>query len=184
MVLHPTVSLSARLAKLSSDHEKNRNSLRKIVIDSFVKEKAGHGKGDDTSNYKYIVETLSSGDRVYLTRPAVLSKGFDFIIHVENFVFMNGKDNPKHDDIINDLKQKKQKSKKAYEVLVKAIEEVFNCKDPDEIYLAYKKKMKVSIKGLPCDLILKVIKWLFIEQDIRFWNWSGRIMFMNGIRSI
>ena len=30
--------------------------------------------------------------------------------------------------------------------------------------------------GLPVDPILKAIKWLFIEQDIRYWNYSGRSM--------
>lgn len=30
--------------------------------------------------------------------------------------------------------------------------------------------------GLPVDHILKTIKWLFIEQDIRYWNYSGRYM--------
>ena len=30
--------------------------------------------------------------------------------------------------------------------------------------------------GLPADHILKTIKWLFIEQDIRYWNYSGRNM--------
>lgn len=30
--------------------------------------------------------------------------------------------------------------------------------------------------GLPVDHILKTIKWLFIEQDIRYWNYSGRSM--------
>ena len=30
--------------------------------------------------------------------------------------------------------------------------------------------------GLPVDHILKAIKWLFIEQDIRYWNYSGRNM--------
>ena len=35
--------------------------------------------------------------------------------------------------------------------------------------------------GLPTDLILKVLKWLFIEQDITYWNRSGRDMFYNSI---
>jgi len=184
MVLHPKVNLSAKLGKLSGDHEKDRNNLRKIVIDCFIKEKAGHGKGVDTSKYKYVVEALPSGDKVYLTRPAVLSKGFDFVIHVENIVFMNGKDNPKHEDIIKDLKQKKQSNPQAYAKLLNAIEDVFICKDPDEVYPDYENDLRVFEQGLLPEVILKVIKWLFIEQDIRFWNWSGRAMFMHGIRNI
>ena len=30
--------------------------------------------------------------------------------------------------------------------------------------------------GFAVDHILKTIKWLFIEQDIRYWNYSGRYM--------
>ena len=177
MVLHPKVNLSAKFAELSGNREKDRNNLRKIVIDSFIKEKAGYGTGADTSKYKYVVETLSSGDKVCLTRPAVLSKGFDFVIHVENIVFMNGKDNPKHEDITKDLKQKKQSNRQTYIKLLNAIEDVFICKDPDEIYPNYENDFRVFKQGLLPEAILKVVKWFFIEQDIRFWNWSGRSMF-------
>lgn len=142
MVLYPTINLSAKFAKLSNNHEKDRNSLSKIVIDAFAREKAGHGKGDDTSKYKYIVETLSSGNRMYLTRPAVLSKGFDFIIHIENHVFVNGKDNSKHEDILNDLKKKKKDNEKIYRTLLKAIDKVFYCSEPDEVYHRYEGTLK------------------------------------------
>ena len=30
--------------------------------------------------------------------------------------------------------------------------------------------------GFSAEHILKVIKWLFIEQDIAYWNYSGRYM--------
>ncbi|MCK4463847.1 MAG: DNA adenine methylase [Candidatus Omnitrophica bacterium] len=141
MVLYPAVTLTAKLTKIDKDHEKNRNKLRKIVIDSFISEKAGSGKGDDTSKYKYIVETLNSGDRIYLTRPVSLNKGFDFIIHVENNSFKKGKDNPRHADISEDLTYKKHADAQAYNELVRALEDVFYCKDPDDVYPAYKSKL-------------------------------------------
>ena len=184
MVLHPEVILSVKLTKLSKNLEQNRNDLRKIVINRFIKEKAGQGNQENTSKYKYIAESLSSGDRVYLTRPVPLNKGFDFIIHVENCIFMNGKDNPRHSDIIEALKKKKQINSKAYSKLLQALEDVFNCKDPNDIYPKYSKHLSPISKNLSPELILKVVKWLFIEQDIRYWNWSGRYMFMEGIRSI
>ncbi|HOX54828.1 MAG TPA: hypothetical protein PLC32_05235, partial [Candidatus Omnitrophota bacterium] len=137
MVLHPTINLTAKLSEISENHEENRNNLRKIVIDTFIRESAGRGKGEETSKYKYIVETLSSGEKVYLTRPVPLNKGFDFIVHVENYIFMNGKDNPKHDDIKQDLQNKKQLNAQAYNKLVEALEEVFYCNDPDDIYSRY-----------------------------------------------
>jgi len=34
----------------------------------------------------------------------------------------------------------------------------------------------------PIAIILLAIKWLFIEQDITYWNWSGRNMLMNSLK--
>lgn len=184
MVLHPEVNFKAKLIKITKNHEEDRNSLRKIVIDQFIIEKAGYGNQENTSKYKYIVENLPSGDKVYLTRPVPLNKGFDFIIHVENHVFKNGKDNPRHDDIAESLRDKKQTDEKAYSKLLQALEDIFNCEDPDDVYPKYKDYLTPINGGLSTELILKVVKWLFIEQDIRYWNWSGRNMFMNGIRSV
>ncbi len=184
MVEHSAIDIRIKLDKLSNNLEENRNNLRKVVIDEFLKERAGCGNKELTSKYKYFVEKLSSGQRVYLTRPVPLNKGFDFIIHVENCIFSNGKDNPRHDDIISDLKFKKKKMSQEYEILLKALQEVFECKDPDAIYLKYKESLDALKCGLSAELILKVVKWLFIEQDIRYWNWSGRNMFMSGIRNV
>ena len=36
-------------------------------------------------------------------------------------------------------------------------------------------------KGLNVELLVKVLKWLFIEQDIRCWNYSGREMLWAGL---
>ena len=173
-----------RRIKISKNFEQNRNKLRQLVVDFFIQEKAGHGTGDDASNYKYIVERLTSGDRIYLTRPVALNKGFDFIIHVENHIFMNKKDYPKHDDIFEDLSKKKKGSKKLYDKLFEALERIYKCEDPDDVYDDYKSTFESGDNGLPPELILKAVKWFFIEQDIRYWNWSGRMMFMDGIRKI
>jgi len=37
-----------------------------------------------------------------------------------------------------------------------------------------------DLPGYPIDLILGVVKWLFIEQDVRYWNYSGRAMLFSG----
>lgn len=183
MVEHSPTRIKIKLIDFNAEHEQNRNNLRKLVIDEFMKEKAGHGNKDKTSKYKYFVEELSSGDKVYLTRPTYL-KGFDFIIHVENYKFLNGKDNPSHDDIAEDLKMKKQRSPNEYKKILEAIQEVFECKDPDDIYGNYQSQLEFVDCGLTSELILKVVKWFFIEQDVTFWNYSGRNMLMNGVKNI
>ena len=129
------------------------------------------------SKYLYFVETLKDGNRIYLERPANLHNGFDFLINVENINFSTTnriKYNPSHDNIFNDLKAKKTESQEKYKKLYKLIEDVYNCKEIEDTNLQFN-------SGYPVDLILKVAKWFFIEQDIRYWNYSGRAMFMSGV---
>ena len=160
----------------------SRTELRKTVVYKFLEEQPGLGRGNDASHYRYNVETLSDGRRIYLTRPAYLKKGFDFRINVEGAVFQTGHEYPKHDDIFDDLRLKRAENPAMCTRLHQAIELVYNCEDPVDILPEY-----TDIKfngGHPVDLILKVIKWFLIEQDIRDWNYSGRQMFKNGIDEI
>jgi len=160
----------------------SRNELRRKVIDQFFKEEAGTGTGDKTSRYTYFVEELQNGNRIFLTRPAYLKKGFDFVIRVEDAVFSNGRDNPSHDDIFEDLKKKKKENPVHYNRLHDAMIRVYNCEEPNEVL-----KDLIDVKfqsGFSVELILKVLKWFFIEQDIRDWNYSGRGMFKSGLDEI
>lgn len=158
-----------------------RNDIRKRVINEFMKETPGKGKGNLASKYNYIVESLSSGNNIILKRPANLKNGFDFLIRVENTDFSKGigkhRDYPKHDDIINDLSLKKQSNTNLYKKLFDHINEIYHCNEIDEFWF---QQLNFKI-GYPCDLILKTIKWFFIEQDIRYWNYSGRAMLMSCI---
>jgi hypothetical protein len=182
MPLHPEIDLTIKLDNITGHHEKDRNALRILLLNNLVKEKAGTGNKENTSKYHYNVETLTCRNRIYLTRPVPLNKGFDFIIHVEGYKFLNGKDNPRHDDISNDLKEKKQRNSTIYQNLLKLIDLVFLCNDPEDILR--QERMPVFDVGFSIELLLKVIKWFFIEQDVRYWNWSGRNMLMSGIKGI
>lgn len=160
----------------------SRNELRRKVIDQFFIEPPGTGSGDDTSRYTYYVEKLNDGRRVFLTRPAYLKKGFDFLIRVEKTTFSNGKDYPRHDDIFNDLNKKKQENVTLYNRLHAGMCAVYNCVEPEEVLKGF---TDVTFQnGFSIDLILKVLKWFFIEQDIRDWNYSGRGMFKSRLDAI
>ena len=159
-----------------------RNEVRKNLIDIFLKEIPGTGKGIDASRNTYFVETLDSGDRIFLRRPAWLKKGFDFVIHVENVDFGKGlerriRTNPKHTELFEDLAQKKIENPKDYVVLYDVLERIYNCEDVTKAeynHLVFK-------SGYDLDLIVLIFKWFFIEQDIRDWSYSGRTMCFNGI---
>lgn len=159
----------------------NRRKTRIKVVNEFLKEEPGTGKGEESTKYRYNVETLQNGDKIYLKRPAPLNKGFDFEIHVENISFKDKgsrKSMPSHTNIIEDLRLKKYSDSKEYEKVNIVINKLYNCEEVknneySEIYFK---------EGYPIELILKSIKWLFIEQDITYWNWSGRHMLYSALK--
>lgn len=164
--------------KIQVSNNGTRDEVRKRVLNLFMNEPPGKGGGELASKYTYFVEELRDGKWVYLTRPANLKKGFDFLVRVQDIDFSKGKgryrDNPKHADIIEDLIIKLKEDPKKYKILYLLIKKIFNCKD-----LNTKEYSTLKFKrGYPIDLILFTLKWLFIEQDIRDWSYSGRAMLM------
>jgi len=157
----------------------SRRELRDLVIRKFMEEEPGLGGGERASKYRYNVETLADGRKIYLTRPAYLKKGFDFLINIERMTFQTGGEYPKHKDIFDDLSSKKRENAGLALRLRNAIQGVHDCEDTEQILANYE---SLSFQaGYSVELILKVIKWFLIEQDIRDWNYSGRAMFMNGV---
>ena len=85
----------------------SRVELRKIVVSKFLEEEPGLGGGNDASHYRYNVEILSDGRRIYLARPVHSKTEFEFHINVEGAIFQTGYEYPKHDDIFDDLRLKR-----------------------------------------------------------------------------
>lgn len=157
-------------------NEGTRNDVRMRVVNKLAQEAPGTGSGTYASKYIYYVETLKSGDRVYLQRPANLHNGFDFLVCVENTNYAASgerrRNYPKHSDFENDLRAKKNENPKMYNKIYDLLLKVYKCHDitDDEM-----DGIDFST-GFSVEHILKTIKWLFIEQDIRYWNYSGRTM--------
>ena len=168
-----------KVRSISIKQTGDRNTTRKLLVDAFIGEEPGTGKGSQASRYRYNVEVISGGELVYLIRPAWLKAGFDFVIHVEGSIFGNGKDNPAHDDIGKDLRAKAKESTELFDRLYEALIRVHNCEDPEDILPEYEDLHFHT--GMAVEDILKIVKWFFIEQDIRYWNYSGRGMFKSGV---
>lgn len=166
--------------------ENSRAGYRRTITELFLNET--NGVAGSPSKYEYYVETDNVGNRIFLKRPTNLNKGFDFEVHVSNIRFkhVNKKgrvsysNRPSHENIIDDLSAKKAEDPGQYANLISMIDRIFNCIeiDPQE-YNAF-----TFQSGYPVDMICMCIKWLFIEQDITYWNWSGRYKLYNTIRSI
>lgn len=159
----------------------SREELRKRTVEIFLSEKGGYWESNKkhVTKYKYYVEKLKDGRRIFLLRPTFLNKGIDFQVWVEK---IDGKEDkkPSHKDIFEDLMIKKKENPKEILSLMKLIDRVWNCEEPDDIIKDINLKFK---KGFKIELLLKILKWLFIEQDITYWNYDGRTMLKMAIDS-
>jgi hypothetical protein len=124
----------------------------------------------ESTHFRYFVETLSDGKQIYLERPANLNKGCDFVIKIQDFIiFKNGNDKPpKHKDLLDFIKSNKSN----FANLKKELNDVYNCKPIQTKYINYEH-----------EIILKLSKWFFIEQDITYWAGTGREMLWKAIKS-
>jgi len=127
----------------------------------------------------YLWVEEKDGYSIYLTCPGPRNKGVDFIANMEGYTFYNENGrrakNPTHPKIVDDLQQKKAEDKEKYNQFFKTIVEVFECKTEADTDIKFN-------SGIPADLLLKLLKWLFIEQDVTYWTKSGRNMLMNYIK--
>ena len=159
----------------------SRKDFRDNLILEFLKEEAGTGKKELSSKYRYYVEILKNDKRIYLSRPTNLNKGMDFTVHLEKTEFrVKGayKDRPKHQEIIEDLVQKRIENSFEYEKVKKILNKLYNCEFVnEEEYSNIYFEMGIEIEG-----ILKIVKWLFLEQDVTYWNYSGRVMLYQSLK--
>lgn len=163
-----------------------RAAYRKSLFDIFVNEQPG--STGTVSEYHYFVETLSNGNRIYLKRPTALNKGIDFEVRVENTQFRYGKHNniistgnrPSHKDIYADLVNKKIENPIEFSQLKQLLDKTYNCSYiEDNVLTSFTFKSGHSV-----EVIFKSLKWLFIEQDITYWNRSGRAMLYDALTEI
>ncbi|HBX44888.1 hypothetical protein [Limibacterium fermenti] len=163
--------------QLNVDQINDKVLLRQFILNQWIQE-------ESNKKYRYFVETLRGENRIYLERPGRLNKGCDFVIYIENHVIWNnGNDKPPaHSLIFDDLLIKKQfLSCQEWQLLLMGIESIYDCYS----YLnAYVHCENLPIYGESYELILNLLRWLFIEQDVTYWSGQGRGMLYNGILKI
>lgn len=163
----------------NSDFPNDRDLFRKRLIEHFLNEVPGTGKGESTSKYRYIVKRIGEHE-VYLSRPAQFNNGFDFTLNVSNVNFNEGgraTTRPTHQNILNDLEAKKNEDTILYNDLMQEIIRIYSCQPPQIVSFPF-------TSGYSSEIILECIKWLFAEQDVTYWNYSGRAMFYSAIREV
>jgi hypothetical protein len=157
----------------------DREAIRREVVDWWLEEEAGD-RGTKHC-YRYNVEQLSDSTRVYLTRPARLNKGMDFVIKCEAFLrFKNGNDRPpRHLDIMAELLSIAPERGATRDELVRLMLLVWDCDPPDDV-LSSSSQFAGHVQ---VERVLKLLKWFFIEQDLTYWTESGRWMLRIALES-
>jgi hypothetical protein len=109
----------------------------------------------------YHVETLADGSKICITKPG--GKSFvDFQVWV---VTPHGEAwRPSHAEIGDDLRAKCQSDAHGGKEVVRALRKVFEGQDPEEVTRALSPTV-AKLPGFAPDLILKVYKWIFAQED-------------------
>ena len=154
----------------------NREEKRRALIMSFLNEEAGTGHKAEASRYRYNVDSYQQY-QIFLKRPTQLNKGFDFTVNVEGMYFKKNRrySNPSHQDIFDALSDCKDNYSQEYSFVRDAIRRIY---DGEDVNMTHINASFLDYEGKkrPIQVILLAIKWLFMEQDCAYWNYSGRKM--------
>ena len=148
--------------------------VRKVVNTFIATEYCRKGKGIE---FRYSVEKFVNGKLLYIIRPGH-KKNFDFKVDVPtNYGLGKGS----HEEIALNLRVKCQINPKNFKNLWQAITEIYHCRESDvNIVLKRKVELKKPFRdGANPEVLLKVIKWLFIMEDIVYWDNEGRAFLFN-----
>lgn len=155
-----------------------RQQIRSKVLRTWEAETHGSGQ------HRYNVEECADGSKIYLLRPASLNKGCDFKISSENYKkWKNGNDKvPKHDDVLELLSIVLNEDSSLKTDITSAIQRIFNCENINNVLADYPRLL--LIKECKAERALKLLKWMWIEQDITYWTGEGRQMLKDGIDNL
>ncbi|MGO9529018.1 MAG: hypothetical protein ACLP0A_15755 [Verrucomicrobiia bacterium] len=155
----------------------DRARIRDEMLGYWMREKPG-GK-DVVTRYRYNVERLADGSRMYLMRPAYLNKGCDFIIYCEGFLkYKNGNDKPpRQDTLFTELGKLTGLSGTHKREILGAVRRVWECENVDDVLSGLAR----FSGNVDAERLLKLAMWLFIEQDVTYWSYTGRSMLRSGI---
>ncbi|MHB1686377.1 MAG: hypothetical protein ACYCVH_03255 [Ignavibacteriaceae bacterium] len=116
----------------------------------------------------YQVESLKDGRKIVIVKPGgkrgKRGEKHDFLVLIQS------KDKNElwqisHPQLYDDLKEKLKNDINGTRQLLNALKNVYHGKEPNDI-LKSKKFSKLS--GEPVDLILKVYKWIWAQEDINY----------------
>ncbi len=166
-----------------------RHDIVQKVVNTFINtEYEQRGRG---VKFWYPVEQLPSSlqqliedARLFIFRPGGLQKwNFDFKVNVTPEL---GLGKGTHNEIAADLRKKKQENPQEFDNLLEVIKEIYSGSenDVDQVLKKYP-NLQVSFQnGAQVGILLKVLKWMFIMEDIVYWNYDGRAKLYNFLKEV
>jgi len=168
-----------------------RHEIVQKVVNTFINtEHEQRGRG---VKFWYPVEQLPSSlqllsedkeNRLFIFRPGGLQKwNFDFKVNVTPEL---GLGKGTHAAIASDLSNKKQENPQEFEKLIDAIEGIYSGleNDVDKVLAKYPNLQASFQTGAQVEIFLKVLKWMFIMEDIVYWNYDGRAKLYNFLKEV
>jgi hypothetical protein len=157
-----------------------RHKIVKKVVNTFITTE--HLKKGRGIVFKYPVENLPLNRELFIARPGH-KKNFDFKVEV---TIDMGLGEGSHREIATDIRMKKQENTQKFRDLLDAITQVYNCSenDIDKVLAKYPNLDEAFQKGARVETLLKVLKWLFIMEDIVYWDNEGRAFLFNFLRYV
>lgn len=154
------------------------NRLRVGVVLTF-----SINENRDEQYVSYIIDELQDGSPVFLIRPAWLNKGYDFKLCVEGWD-ESANPAPSHSEVYSDLYWKRENDDEgSFQSLCEAVLDIHEGTSPSSVLEKYGGDFDFSVGRTP-EALLKPLPWLFIEQDIRFWNYTGRNMTIQSVMEL
>ncbi|MBA7669426.1 hypothetical protein ES703_77556 [subsurface metagenome] len=167
-----------------------RHEIVQKVVNIFIQtEHEQRGRG---VKFWYPVENLPAipqllegiDNKLFIFRPGGLQKwNFDFKVNVTPEL---GLEKGRHADIASDLSNKKQENPKEFVKLIDTIEIIYSGSENNvDKALAKYPNLQASFKtGAQVEILLKVLKWMFIMEDIVYWNYDGRAKLYNFLKEV
>ena len=158
--------------------KQKRHQIVQTVVNTFINFE--HNKKGKGIAFRYKVEGLPNGGELFIARPSRYKFGFDFIVNIPANSGLGGK----HTEIATDLRNKRQESPQGFDELLSAVTEVYKCSENDvDVILSNTPNLCRSFSaGANVEVFLKVVKWLFIMEDMVYWDNEGRAFLFNFLR--
>ncbi|MDG6918979.1 MAG: hypothetical protein JRN62_06035 [Nitrososphaerota archaeon] len=149
------------------DGDRSPEQWRRDAISLFFNEKRKTGD----YHYAYEVERMADGSAIFLLRPT-WKRGLDYLV-----VYKDGAGSllgPRFEEVDVDLAAKAKAEPELFESLAQAATAVHRGEDPVRVLGGLPNVARHNWKGLPAENLLKIMKWLFIDEDIKYWAFEGR----------